>query len=461
MAEDQGGAAAARKRQRAFSLAARGAQQMDLAIRFAAAAEGRSLPVLALKGISIADELYGGMENRPMADVDFLVAAPGRFREAAEIARSLGLAEAGASDHALVFQEPASGSVLELHISLTACPGLFAVDVSELWERRVAVKGAPLFRLSDEDLVIHLALHTAFQHAFVANDLHYEDFGRLLDARRPDLDRIVERARSSGAQAALGSMVMACLKRGEPSPALRELAARAAPLCPKAVVLWIEARDTMPPPFRVRDMAFVRFVLAPSRVRFLWSTLFPAPLPGLTRSGSGRILRLLGLLRAEGEVAGREKPSLPNSLPVRTLTPEVAEPWIRECLSLDPRGAELTVTGTCMEPAIKEGTRVRLTVPDRLVRVGDVALLRTPGGLRLHRVVLRRGSTLRTKGDTGAYLDPAASTGDVIAIAAASEPRWKRASRAASSLLRLLGRPWAKAARTVEPGDPEHTRLLP
>jgi hypothetical protein len=395
-----------------------------------------------------------------MADVDFLVAAASRFGEAAEIARSMGLVEADASDHALAFREATSGAILELHISLTACPGLFTVDASRLCERRVPVKGAPLSRLSDEDLVIHLALHAAFQHAFAANDLHYEDLGRLLDTRRPDVDRIVELARSSGAQAALGAMLVVCLKRGEASSALRELAARAAPLCPKAVVRWIEARDTMPPPFRFRDLAFVRFELAPSRLRFLWSTLFPAPLPGLTRRGSGRILRLLGLLRAEGEGALREKPTLPDSLPVRTLAPEVAASWIRECLSLDPRGAELTVTGTCMEPAIREGTKVRLKAPDRPVRVGDVALLRTPGGLRLHRVVLRVGSTLRTKGDTGAYLDPAPESVDVIAVAAVSEPRWKRASLAALSLLRLLRRPWASLAR-AERGDQQHTRLLP
>lgn len=461
MSAEPGDAAAAEKRQHAFWLATRGAQQMDLAIRFAAAALASNLRVLALKGISIADELYGGMENRPMADVDFLVVETPRFAEAAQVARALGLVEVDASDHALVFKEEPSGVVLELHISLTACPTLFTIDTHGLWDRRSPVEGAPMFRLSDEDLLIHLALHTAFQHTFVASDLHYDEFVRVLDARRPDPDRIVELGRAAGALGALGAMAVACGRRTSASPALQDLGERTLSFCPKAVVRWIEAQNPMPPPFRVRDMAFLRFQLAPSRFRFLGTTLFPAPIPGRTTRGPGPIRRLAGLLQAGWEDATPEMPNLPDSLPVRTPSPEIAEQWIRECLSLDPRGAELTVTGTCMEPAIREGARIRLRVPDRPARVGDVALLRTAKGLRLHRVVFRIGSTLRTKGDTGIYLDPAASSGDVIAILAGAEPRGKGLLLTALSLLRLLRRPWTATARGGGRGDAEHARLLP
>lgn len=461
MPREPGDSAAARKRQHTFWLATRGAQQMDLAIRFASAAQARNLPVIALKGISIADELYGGMENRPMADVDFLVVETSRFEQAVEVARSLGLVETGASDHALVFKEEASGVVLELHISLTACPGLFGVDHLGLWKRRTAVGDTPMFRLSDEDLVIHLALHTAFQHTFVANDSHYDDFMRVLDSLRPDPDRTVELAKASGALEALGAMSVACVRRGSIPPALQDLVARTARFCPRGVVRWIEAQGTMPPPFSLRDMAFLRFHLAPSRVGFVRATLFPAPIPGRVTRAPGAIGRLTGLFRTGWEERTPEPPKLADSLPERTPSPEVAEGWIRECLSLDPRGAELTVTGTCMEPAIKEGTKVRLRPPHRPAQVGDVTLLRTPKGLRLHRVVLRIGSTLRTKGDAGLYLDPAVSNADVIAVLASPEPRWKRFLHATSSLLRLFSRPWTASAGGAGRGDAEHARLLP
>ncbi|MEO8362677.1 MAG: nucleotidyltransferase family protein, partial [Vicinamibacteria bacterium] len=150
--------------QHTYWLAVRGTQQLDLAERFATAADEAGFKVLALKGISIAQELYGVIENRPMADVDFLVVDTHRFAEVADVARTLDLTEIGASDHALVFKEPRSGVVLELHISLTACPGLFPIDHGGLWERRKTVVGAKFQRLSDADLLIHLSLHTAFQH---------------------------------------------------------------------------------------------------------------------------------------------------------------------------------------------------------------------------------------------------------------------------------------------------------
>lgn len=461
MPREPGDSAAARRRQHTFWLATRGAQQMDLAIRFASSARARNLPVLALKGISIADELYGGMENRPMADVDFLVVETSRFEEAAEAARFLGLVETGASDHALVFKEEASGVVLELHISLTACPGLFGIDNLGLWKRRTPVGDSPMFRLSDEDLVIHLALHTAFQHTFVASDSHYDDFMRVLDSRRPDPDRIVELAKTAGALGALGAMCVACVRRGLVSPALQDLVARTAAFCPKAVERWIAAQGPTPPPFRLRDMAFLRFRLAPSRVRFARATLFPARLPGRVTRGPGALQRLIGLFQAGGAGGASEPPRPPDSIPERTVSPDLAEPWIRECLSLDRRGAELTVTGTCMEPAIRDGARVRLRPPDPPARVGDVALLRTAKGLRLHRVVLRIGSVLRTKGDAGIYLDPPSSRGDVIAILAGAEPRWRGLLFALSSLLRLFTRPWTTAARGAGRGDAEHARLLP
>jgi hypothetical protein len=38
-----------------------------------------------------------------------------------------------------------------------------------------------MFRLSNEDLVVHLALHTAFQHGFAAGEDHAREFVRALE----------------------------------------------------------------------------------------------------------------------------------------------------------------------------------------------------------------------------------------------------------------------------------------
>ena len=286
----------AETRERAFWLASRGAQQMDLALRVAAAAEAAGLRVLALKGISIAEELYGGVWNRPMADIDFLVIDPPRFVEAGTLARSLGLVEVGASDHALVFREPASGVILELHVSLTACPGLFTTDHCALWERRKSVAATSMFRPGNEDLVVHLALHTGFQHGFAANAYHYGDFMRALAAMAPSHEKITSIAREWGALRALGAMALACGRLGQPSDALSELLDRTRAFCPPPLSRWIRTRPAWPPPAGIPSLAYVRYQLAPSKWGGLRRTLLPASIPGRTLARLSAMRRLFSLV---------------------------------------------------------------------------------------------------------------------------------------------------------------------
>jgi hypothetical protein len=145
------------------------------------------------------------------------------------------------------------------------------------------------------------------------------------------------------------------------------------------------------------------------------------------------------------------------TLPERDLEPEAAEDWIRDLLGREPLGAELTVSGTCMEPALPEGSKVRLKAATGPVRTGDIVLLRVAAGLRLHRVVLSFRGWIRTKGDRGIYLDPKAARQAVIAVCDANEARLTRVCRTAVSVGRLLGRPFAAPER----GDGAHARFLP
>lgn len=145
------------------------------------------------------------------------------------------------------------------------------------------------------------------------------------------------------------------------------------------------------------------------------------------------------------------------SIPERSLSPEVAEDWIREVLRLEAGGARLTVSGTCMEPSLREGSKITLTRFGGTVCVGDVVLLRTSVGLRLHRVLLRFGDRVRTKGDRGTYLDPASPLSAIIGVCETSETRVARVIRSIRSAGRLFARPFAAPGR----GDGAHARLLP
>ena len=69
-----------------------------------------------------------------------------------------------------------------------------------------------------------------------------------------------------------------------------------------------------------------------------------------------------------------------------------AEELLRDCLAAYPH-VRLTVSGRCMEPAIRSGDKVHLVAAGRRPpRVGDVVLARQKEGLRLHRLVWGRPS---------------------------------------------------------------------
>lgn len=98
--------------------------------------------------------------------------------------------------------------------------------------------------------------------------------------------------------------------------------------------------------------------------------------------------------------------------------------------------AEITVSGRCMEPRLLEGQRVRVVAAahDRC-RVGDVVLVETAGGPRLHRLVLALpGLPLVTKADREATWDGFVPRSSLLGRAAA--PRCRRT--AAAGLVRLV-----------------------
>jgi len=276
----------------AFWLAHRGAQQLDLAQRFARESEFQGLRVLALKGISIADELYEGAHERPMADIDFLVVDTARFAAAAGLARSLGLIETGTSDHALAFVEPLSGVVLELHVALTSCPGLFSIRHEVLWDRRKRGPGNGLPRLSDGDFLVHLALHIAFQHGFAVRTWHADDFVRALEQFSWDLPELLARAREWKALSTLAVVARVSSRRYPASLRLREVAAATAGWCAADLARWTDTFSQSSPPFSAWDLARVRWHLAPSKLRFLKKTVFPQALAGSERPRTGVVRRL-------------------------------------------------------------------------------------------------------------------------------------------------------------------------
>ena len=141
-----------------------------------------------------------------------------------------------------------------------------------------------------------------------------------------------------------------------------------------------------------------------------------------------------------------------------TLISSEASPALRrqvllECLR-EFAQVRLTVSGACMEPALRDGDVVTLVAASRRPpRLGDVVLAAVGDGVQLHRLVWAARGRWRTKADRAPTWDAAVSELDLIATAVEvqsgrptrtprSAARWLRSLLAvAAAHLRALRRP--------------------
>jgi hypothetical protein len=426
--------------------------QIALAARAVDLLGARGIRALPLKGAVLAETVYDHESDRPMSDVDVL--ALERWPEAVGALRASGFREIARADHAWAFTDPASGGIVELHRSVTSCPGLFPLQAEAVWGRRREGRGQLRWRPSSEDLLVQLALHAAFQHGLVLSLVQWLDFRRVLEREAIDPSRLLAVA----AQARAESPLAAALAVAEavvvaPVPAaLREALAAA---LPRGLRLWLEPRLGTPLVFVVPaepQLLRIRWeLLAGRRAELVWRTIvLPAGpdgherLPVRAASAVGRAVRLV----RERLLVPKARGAAPPEAPPEPEPPEVpfTEELLRDCLTVFPY-VRLTVTGRCMQPALAEGEKIHLVGRARRdPRLGDVVLARHRDGLRLHRLVwgppLAPGTRWRTKADRARLFDPALDPADVLGTVVAVEDRPaarpRRTGRALLSLARGL-----------------------
>lgn len=133
------------------------------------------IPLILLKGIYLADAVYGNPGVREMIDIDVL-ARSGDLQQIADILTEMGyaavqpvcVAAAMQSGNHLPAMLKEGHAGFEIHWNLTSpCDGV-PIDPAGLWERAVPVRihGFDALALCPEDLLLHLCLHTAYQHLF-------------------------------------------------------------------------------------------------------------------------------------------------------------------------------------------------------------------------------------------------------------------------------------------------------
>lgn len=428
---------------------ARTLAQIGLAARALALLAARGIRGLPLKGAALAETVYDVESDRPMSDVDVL--ALERFPDALAALRDAGFADVTRGDHAWVLRDPDRAGVVELHRSVVSAPGLFPLDREGLWARSRVGRGQILRLSSAEDLLVQLALHAAFQHGLVLSLVQWLDFRRLLERETIDPPRVLALAAACRAEAPLAAALLvaeAVVKAPVPAPL--------APRLPTGLRRLLEDRLADPLAFVAParpDVARVRWeLLAGRRPELLWRTLVQPETPSgderlparvvyafsraLRLARGGRPLPMVPAVHDLGEPPGPSPGDAPREVPF-------GEELLRDCLGSFPH-VRLTVTGRCMEPALRHGEKVHLvSAARRAPRLGDIVLARQKDGLRLHRLVwgpplAPPGGAWRTKADRGLLLDPPVGAADVLASVDALEDRpGARSRRAGKALLSL------------------------
>jgi hypothetical protein len=298
-------------REDARRLLVRGVVQLDLAGRVLRRLEVAGLRALPLKGAAVAESLYDSAGERPMSDIDVLV-----LDDAARAERLLGeegLSVAERADHAVALRQAKTGAVVELHRSVTSCPGLFPCDAEGLLARRVPGGGTVPFVPSPPDLLVSLALHAAFQNGLGLTFVQFLDFRRVFERLRVDEICVLETARAARAEGVVLVALTAAraVVGAAPPPGLLAALEAHAPFPARRLARAVETGD----PLRLvaperPSLARTRWALAGGRrLELLRRTVFPLTWPGQPpRGGLGTFAH--GLSRA-GRLVTRELARVP------------------------------------------------------------------------------------------------------------------------------------------------------
>lgn len=180
-----------------------------------------SIDVMPVKGLVIADRLYGDIAARPCADLDVLV-RPRDLPRARETLRGIGFRQRPAPGYKALahqFHDPAWGRGtgadhvrLELHWALWADSDQ-RLGTAGLWDRAVdaTLLDRSIRSLSLEDTLLHLAIHrtrSALRLRWVV------DVAELVRHHGASLDWAAFVDRAGGARARTASWVVLALARG-------------------------------------------------------------------------------------------------------------------------------------------------------------------------------------------------------------------------------------------------------
>lgn len=189
-----------------FQITARNLRLNAELARLLAALKTESIHLVLLKGMVMANTVYESIGLREMNDIDVL-AKPDDLARIVGILTSLGyVPEDPITDINLTVQAanhlPAffneKHTKIEVHANITRPGENYSIDPQGLWQRAVPVQiaGCNTLMLSAEDMLLHLCLHTSYQHQFDFGLRPFCDIAEIINRFQSNIDwkTIVERA---------------------------------------------------------------------------------------------------------------------------------------------------------------------------------------------------------------------------------------------------------------------------
>ena len=157
-----------RVHQECFGITARNLALAEELRKLLRAFRDQRIPCLPLRGLALAERLYGDIPPRPMGDIDLLVRKEDLHRVQA-LFQALGFSEmdrrpgfASAFSYTLkFFVERSVMVIVEPHWTIAYPPFTDRLDMEAVWSRCVPARvvGEQTLSLGREDLLVHLCLH--------------------------------------------------------------------------------------------------------------------------------------------------------------------------------------------------------------------------------------------------------------------------------------------------------------
>jgi len=161
-------------------------------VQLLAQLEGQGIEVILLKGIHLAQTVYRDLSLRPMGDMDILVrqehlaATKAILLDQGYVQKAqLSIEESCAYSHHLpTFYKSGNINIaIEVHWRITRVNSHFDIDLDALWQRALwwQLGQYKIGGLSIEDLLLHLALHTAYQDLFKKGIIALFDIAKTIE----------------------------------------------------------------------------------------------------------------------------------------------------------------------------------------------------------------------------------------------------------------------------------------